>query len=134
MLVLSDEDGARYSFGLSSASFQSLKRQTSFKVAAQERLGRPDALQAVGQGGESLSLDGVIFTTLPGGRREIDKLRALGRKMAPLLLTTGYGDVLGRWFIVSLSEQQDGLLANGAARKQQFSMEFKRYGDDYQKL
>lgn len=134
MLVLSAGDGASYSFGLSGASFQSLKRQASFKVAAQERLGRPDALQAVGQGGESLSLDGVIFTTLPGGRKEVEKLRALGRKMAPLLLTTGYGEVLGSWIIVSLSEQQDGLLANGAARKQQFSMEFKRYGDDYQKL
>jgi phage protein U len=134
MLVLSAEDGSSYSFGLSNASFQGLKRQTNYTVAAQERLNRQDALQAVGKGGESLSLNGVIFTALNTGRKELDKLRAIGGATRPLLLTTGYGEVLGRWYMVSLSEEQDGLLANGAARKQTFSMEFKRYGDDYQNL
>ncbi|MBJ7309229.1 phage tail protein [Rugamonas sp. CCM 8940] len=134
MLVLSAEDGSSYSFGLSNASFQGLKRQTNYTVAAQERLNRQDALQAVGKGGESLSLNGVIFTALNTGRKELDKLRAIGQQTKPLLLTTGYGEVLGRWYMVSLSEEQDGLLANGAARKQTFSMEFKRYGDDYQNL
>lgn len=134
LLVLSADDGTRYHFGLSAAAFNSLRRQTSFNIFSSPRLQRSDALQAVGRGGETLSLAGVVYAALKQGGRELEKLRAIGYKMAPLLLTTGYGDVLGRWYMVSLSEDQDGLLADGAARKQTFTLEFKRYGDDYQNL
>ena len=57
-----------------------------------------------------------------------------GNAMAPVQLTTGYGEVLGRWYMTSMEEEQEGLLLDGAPRKQTFSLEFKRYGDDYQNL
>ncbi|WP_256077648.1 phage tail protein [Massilia sp. YIM B04103] len=134
LLILSAEDGTRYHFGLSGAAFDHLKRQANFNIAAQERLSRPEALQAVGQGSESLTLSGAIYAAFRQGGGELEKLRAIGRALKPLLLTTGYGEVLGRWYMTSLSEDQETLMADGAARKQTFTLEFKRYGDDYQNV
>lgn len=134
LLILSAEDGTRYHFGLSGTAFDHLKRQASFTIAAQERLTRADALQAVGQGSEVLTLSGAIYAALRQGGGELEKLRAIGRALKPLLLTTGYGQVLGRWYMTSLSEEQETLMADGAARKQTFTLEFKRYGDDYPNL
>lgn len=130
LLVLSAEDGQRYYFGLSTAAYDSLKRDTSYNVAAQERLQREEALQAVNKGGESITVSGTVYTSRSGAR-QLDELRRLGRAQKPMQLTTGYGDVLGRWYLTKVSEDQGGLMSGGAPRKQQFTLEFRRYGDDF---
>lgn len=127
-------DRERFFFGLSTAAFDKLRRQTQFNVAAQERLQRLEALQAVNKGGETLSVSGAVFTAWKGGARQIETLRRIGLAMKPIELTTGYGDVLGRWYMTQIEEEQEALLSNGAPRKQTFSLEFRRYGDDYQNL
>lgn len=131
LLVLSADNGERYYFGLGTAAYDSLKRSTTFNVAAQERLQRQEALQAVSQGGETISVSGAIFTKTKAGARQLDTLRRIGAALLPLQLTTGYGDVLGRWYLTKIDEDQSGLMADGAPRKQTFTLEFRRYGDDY---
>lgn len=134
LLILTSDSGASFYFGLSTAAFDGLKRSTKYNVASQERLQRPEALQSVSQGGESISIGGAVFTTTKSGGRQIERLRAIGAAMLPVQLTTGYGDVLGMWYMTQIDEEQSALMSDGAPRKQQFSLEFKRYGDDYQKL
>lgn len=147
LLILCGEDGRRYYFGLSSASYDSLRRHSTFGIDSVPRLGRPDAAQAMSQGSETLTLAGTIYlradpdkaasagsAMLESDHRELDRLRAIGLALTPLLLTTGYGDVLGRWYMTSLSEEQGAIRLGGLARKQTFTLEFKRYGDDYQNL
>lgn len=133
LLVLIAEQGQRYFFGLTTAAFDKLQRKISYNVIAQERLGRPDALQAVNQGGETITLSGVVFTQF-SGISQLDALREIGFQMKPVELVMGYGDVLGRWYLTAIDEEQQALLANGVPRKQSFSVEFKRYGDDYTKF
>jgi len=134
LLMLSTRNGTLYHFGLSAAAFSTLKRQTSYGISAAARLNRKEAAHAVSQGGDTLSLSGVVYAAAQRGAREIDKLRAIGNALEPLLLTTGYGEVLGHWYMTSISQELDGLMADGAARKHIFNLEFKRYGDDYQNL
>lgn len=131
LLVLSTSKGGQYFFGLSSAAYSSLKRQTSYGIASQDRLTRRPALQAVGKGTDKLSLSGAIFTAGPAGGKQLSQLRGIGFATEPVMLTTGYGEVLGRWFLMSVEEEQDGLMADGAPRKQTFTLEFERYGDDF---
>ena len=50
------------------------------------------------------------------------------------LTTTGYGDVLGNWCLKSLEEEQSAFLQGGIPRKQSFTLEFVRYGDDMQNV
>lgn len=133
LLVLVAEQGERFYFGLNTAAFDSLRRQSQYNIATQERLGRPQALQAVNQGGESLTLSGVVFAQM-AGMTQLNALRRIGFQMKPVELIAGHGETLGRWYLASVSEDQSDLMADGAPRKQTFTVEFKRYGDDYQNL
>ncbi|CAE6810588.1 hypothetical protein R69658_05381 [Paraburkholderia aspalathi] len=144
LMTLTSDAGDTFHFNLSSAAFDKLRRTTKYKVAAQERLNRQEALQAVSQGGETITLSGVVFAAYgagssPGnpanpGMRQLDALRAIGGRMVPVQLTTGYGEVLGRWYLQGVDEEQEALMSDGAPRKQTFSLEFGRYGEDYKNL
>lgn len=121
-------------FNLDTAAFDELRRQTEFRWASQERLTRRPAQQAVGLGDEKLNLKGVIYPAFKGGLKQLDTLRSIGAQLVPLNLTTGYGVVLGTWCLRSLEEEQGALLAGGIPRKQSFTLEFTRYGDDLQNV
>ncbi|WP_162886564.1 phage tail protein [Pseudomonas syringae] len=123
-----------YYFNLDTAAFDELRRQTAFRWAGQERLTRSIAQQAVGLGDDKLSLKGAIFPGFKGGLKQLDTLRSMGRNLHPLSLTTGYGEVLGNWCLLSVDEEQSNLLAGGIPRKQGFSLEFVSYGDDLQNV
>ncbi|WP_244126473.1 phage tail protein [Burkholderia gladioli] len=64
----------------------------------------------------------------------VSKLRAIGSRMKPVRLTTGSGDVLGRWLLQTIEEEQDAMLADGLPRKQSFTVEFGRYGEDFKNV
>ncbi|UCZ87167.1 phage tail protein [Pseudomonas sp. L5B5] len=123
-----------YYFNLETAAFDELRRQTGFRWAGQERLGRSPAQQAMGLGDERITLKGAVFPGFKGGLGQLQALRSIGRQLRPLSLTTGYGEVLGTWCLTSLEEDQGHLLAGGIPRKQAFSLEFVSYGDDLQNL
>ncbi|QXH64255.1 phage tail protein [Pseudomonas azerbaijanorientalis] len=121
-----------YYFNLDTAAFDELRRQTSFRWAAQERLTRRPAQQAVGLGEEKITIKGAIYPSFKGGLKQLDTLRSIGAKLLPLNLTTGYGEVLGNWCLTNIEEEQSALLPGAIPRKQGFSLEFVRYGDDLQ--
>lgn len=125
---------APYFFNLDTAAFDELSRSSAFRWAAQERLTRRSAQQAVGMGEEKLTIKGAIFPTFRGGLKQLSTLRSIGQRLQPMMLTTGYGEVLGSWCLVSLNEEQGALLQGGVPRKQAFTLEFVRYGDDMQDI
>ena len=134
LMTLTSDAGETFHFNLSTAAFDKLRRTTKYKVASQERLNRQDALQAVSQGGETITLSGVVFAASGAGAKQLHALRAIGNRMQPVQLTTGSGEVLGRWYLQGVEEEQEALLSDGTPRKQAFSLEFGRYGEDYKKL
>ena len=121
-----------YYFNLDTAAFEELTRSSEFRWAAQERLTRRPAQQAVGLGAERISLKGSIYPGFKGGLKQLDTLRSIGAQLQPLSLTTGYGDVLGNWSLKTIEEEQSAFLQGGIPRKQAFTLEFVRYGDDLQ--
>ncbi len=114
--------------------FDELRRSTEFRWASQERLTRRSAQQAVGIGEEKITLKGAIFPGVKGGIKQLDTLRSLGSQLKPLTLTSGYGDVLGTWCLKNVEEEHSALLQGGIPRKQAFTLEFARYGDDLQNV
>ncbi|UDI94627.1 phage tail protein [Pseudomonas sp. IAC-BECa141] len=129
-----DPKAVSYYFNLDTAAFEELRRSTEYRWASQERLTRRPAQQAVGIGEEKITLKGAIFPGFKGGIKQLDTLRSLGAQQLPLTLTTGYGDVLGTWCLKSVDEEQSALLQGGIPRKQAFTLEFVRYGDDLQNV
>lgn len=121
-----------YYFNLDTAAFDELSRSSEFRWASQERLSRRPAQQAVGMGEERITLKGSIYPGFKGGLKQLDRLRSIGSQLLPLGLTTGYGEVLGNWCLKSVAEEQSTFLQGGIPRKQGFTLEFVRYGDDMQ--
>ncbi|MCL2345563.1 MAG: phage tail protein [Desulfobulbus sp.] len=133
LLILTAPSGESYFFNLNTSGYDRLKRETNYSIASQERLTRRPALQAVAKGSERLSLAGVIFTQRAGAG-QLEKLRAIGYRMEPLILTTGYGEALGTWYLGKIDEDQEYFFPDGMTRKQTFTLEFERYGADYQNV
>jgi phage protein U len=129
-----DPKAQPYFFNLDTAAFDELSRSTEFRWASQERLSRRPAQQAVGLGDEKLTLKGAIYPGFKGGLKQLDTLRMIGAQLQPLTLTTGYGDVIGTWCLKSIAEEQGALMHGGIPRKQGFTLEFVRYGDDMQNV
>lgn len=123
-----------YYFNLDTAAFDELSRKTGFRWAGQERLGRDIAQQAIGQGEDKLTIKGAVFPGFKGGLGQMDALRTIGAQLGPVSLTTGYGNVLGNWCLLNVDEDQSHLLPGAIPRKQGFSLEFVKYGDDLQNL
>lgn len=123
-----------YYFNLDTAAFDELSRSTEFRWASQERLSRRPAQQAIGMGEEKLTLKGTIYPGFKGGIKQLDTLRTIGARLQPLTLTTGYGEVIGTWCLKTIAEEQGAFLHGGIPRKQGFTLEFVRYGDDMQNV
>ncbi|KAA0973897.1 phage tail protein [Pseudomonas sp. ANT_H12B] len=123
-----------YFFNLDTAAFDELSRSTEFRWASQERLSRRPAQQAIGVGEEKLTLKGTIYPGFKGGIKQLDTLRTIGARLQPLTLTTGYGEVIGTWCLKTIAEEQGAFLHGGIPRKQGFTLEFGRYGDDMQNV
>lgn len=119
-----------YYFNLDTAAFNSLSRRSSFNWAAQTRLSRRPAQQAVGFGDDRMTLSGDVFPGFRAGIKQLENLRSLAGRLQPLNLVTGYGAILGSWCLLSVQEEQSALLHGGAPRKQKFTLELSRYGDD----
>ncbi|RKS23759.1 hypothetical protein BJ917_2828 [Pseudomonas sp. WPR_5_2] len=136
LLILQPQDpkAQPYYFNLDTAAFDELTRSTEFRWASQERLSRRPAQQAVGIGEEKITLKGTIYPGFKGGLKQLDTLRSIGAQLKPLTLTTGYGDVMGTWCLKNITEEQGALMHGGIPRKQGFTLEFVRYGDDMQNV
>lgn len=129
-----DPKAQPYYFNLDTAAFDSLRRSTAYRWASQERLTRRSAQQAVGMGDEKITLKGDIFPGYRGGLGQLNTLRSIGSQLKPVTLTTGYGVVLGTWCLTTVDEDQSALMQGGIPRKQAFTLEFVRYGDDMQNI
>lgn len=118
-----------YTFGLDTAAFQELNRSTEWNWPKQDVFGSRPVLQFTGWGEDTITLPGVIFPEHWGGTGQLDALRALGDGRAPQILIDGRGNILGEWVITSVQERQSVFAQRGVARRQEFTVTLKRYGD-----
>lgn len=119
-----------YQFGLDTAAFQELNRNTEWRWPSQDVFDSRPTLQFTGWGQDTITLPGVIFPEYWGGTTQIDDLRALGNTGKPQLLIDGRGNVLGQWVITSVGERGSVFAQGGVARRQEFTVNLSRYQED----
>jgi phage protein U len=120
-----------YRFSMSTAAYDTFKRDTKWRWTSQERLNRAPAKQYVGPGEDVITLDGVIYPHYRGGLEQVDRIRDEADKGEPLLLVDGLGYVYDYWVITSLSETHTRIWQSGVPLRQQFSLTLEYYGEDY---
>jgi hypothetical protein len=119
-----------FRFGVTTGSYQSLRRTAEFRWSSQDRLGRDPALQFTGPGSEEITLEGTIHPHYRGGLRQIEFMRAAARTGQPMMLVDGLGFVFRRWAITSVEETRTVLMADGAPRQIDFRITLRAYGED----
>ena len=121
-----------YRFCIGNAAYQTLARSTEYNWQEQIRLSSEPAMQFVGSGAETITLEGEIYPQFKGGLRQIALMRAQAGLGLPLMLISGNGTAFGRWCIIAINETQTFFLKDGTARKIAFSLTLKKYGEEKQ--
>lgn len=123
-----------YKFCIYTAAYQELNRTTNYKWGEQAVFGGWDNLQFLGPGEDTQSLTGVVYPEFKGGTGQIDELRALAAMGIPQLLISGTGKILGYWVINSITEGQTKFAAFGVPRRQEFTINMRKYSDSAGRL
>lgn len=117
-------------FSLSTAAYQQLQRQMSWRHPTSERVGARAARQYVGPGEETIDLSGVIHAELADDLLTLDVLRELAAEGRPLALVEGNGAVYGAYVILSINEGRTEFFSDGTPRRIDFQLQLARTDDD----
>lgn len=121
-------------FQLSTASYQELQRQTSWRHPSNSRVGNTPAYQFTGKGEDTISLNGDVFTELTGYQEPMELLRNMADTGKAFILIEGTGKIYGKVIINSVQETRTVFFTNGGARKISFSLQLTIVEDTMKKL
>lgn len=119
-----------YQFSVSTAAYESLRRNVDYRWPVQERIGRRPARQFVGIGDETIELSGVILPHYSGGLGQLDRMRELAGQGVALTLADGRGRIWGKYCITAVSETRTVFWPDGEPRRMEFSLSLGRYGEE----
>lgn len=125
MMALGD-----YRFSLSTATYESLRRNDSWRWIEMARLGRTPVHQYMGPGSTEITLDGTILPHYRGGLGQIESMRSEASKGTSLRLVDGRGRIWGGFVIKSISETHSRFFEKGIPLKIDFSVSLTAYGED----
>lgn len=117
-------------FGLHTAAYQQFQRQVQWRHPANNRIGARPARQFTGRGDETITLSGVLYPEITGGRITLAALEAMADEGAAWPLIEGTGLYHGLFVIESLSTTAAEFFPDGAPRKIEFSISLARTDDE----
>lgn len=109
-------------FGLDTAAYQELQRQTAWRHSSQSRIGKRPVRQFLGPGDDSITLSGTLLPQFTGGQQHLDELRAMADEGAAWPLIEGNGYYYGLFVIESLTERKSHQTKDGTAQRIQFDI------------
>ena len=113
-------------FDLRTAAYDELQRQTQWRHASQEPIGRRPSYQYLGPGADIITLNGTLYPEITSGRVTLDLLRIMaeGGKGWPLI--EGTGRLYGFWAVTDIQETSSELMRDGSPQKITFSVQLTR--------
>ncbi|WP_447045325.1 phage tail protein [Vreelandella sp. H-I2] len=113
-------------FGLNTAAYQELQRQTTWRHASQSRVNARPTHQFLGPGDDTINLTGQLLPMFTGGQQNLDMLRALADQGRAWPLIEGTGTYYGMFAIESLQERKSEFFRDGAAKQIEFDLKLTR--------
>lgn len=117
-------------FGLHTVPYQQLQRKRTWRHPSTSRVGRRPARQFTGPGDDAVTLSGVLYPELTGGRVSLNLLTAMADTGKAWPLIQGDGTFFGHFIIESSDETSSYFFTDGTARKIEFSLSLTRVDDD----
>ena len=119
-----------YVFGLYTVPYQQLQRQMSWRHPSTSRIGKRPARQFIGPGDDTITLSGVLYPEITGGKLSLSALKAMADEGMAWPLIEGTGIFYGLFIIEELSQTDSTFFPDGAPRKIEFSMKLTRVDDE----
>ena len=113
-------------FELRTLPFQQMRRSSNVRYAKNDRVGAAPGYQFLGPGEDSITLSGVLYPELTGGKWDLTVLRMMMESGDAWVLLGGDGRYYGEWVIESVDETGQEFMSDGSARKIEFSLALKR--------
>lgn len=117
-------------FSLHTVPYQQLQRQMSWRHPSVSRVGRRPARQFTGPGDDVITLSGVLYPELTGGKISLAALQSMAAEGKAWPLIEGTGIYYGLFVIEDISQTDSLFFADGAPRKIEFSMKLTRVDDE----
>lgn len=119
-----------YVFGLHTLPYQSLQRQLAWRHPSNSRVGARPSRQFVGRGDETITLAGVLYPEVTGGKISLAALEAMADEGMAWPLIEGTGLYYGLFVIEEIASTHTEFFPDGAPRKIEFSLRLARVDDD----
>lgn len=120
----------QFVFSLTTLAYQELQRQTSWRHAANSRVGARPARQFLGPGDDTITLAGMVAMEFSNGTASLDEIRTMADTGKAWPLVDGAGYVYGQWVIEGLNTTNTLFLANGVPRRVEFQISLTRVDDN----
>lgn len=117
-------------FGLHTVPYQQLQRQMSWRHPSVSRVGGRPARQFTGPGDDVITLSGVLYPEITGGKVSLAALQSMAADGKAWPLLEGTGVYYGLFVIEEISQTDSLFFSDGAPRKIEFSMRLVRVDDD----
>jgi len=124
-----------YRFAIVGLNYQSLERSFEYRWEPQPRIGRRPALQWLGPGVETVTLQGIIYPRDPRTRgdqgfAQLEQMRQEAMQGIPRGVASHLGRYYGLWCITNISDVQSYFFKDGRPQKVEFTIELAAYGPD----
>ncbi|ATM96277.1 phage protein U [Yersinia frederiksenii] len=106
--------------------YQNFQRNAEYRWPSNSRVGQRDAFQFLGVGEEKITLGGVLYPELTGGKMTITTLRLMAEEGRAWPLLDGSGTIYGMYVINNVSETDSVFFADGTPRKIDFTLTLTR--------
>lgn len=106
--------------------YQSMQRDTDYRWSSNSRIGKREAFQFLGPGGDKITLSGTLYPELTGGRLSLSAVRLMADEGYAWPLLDGSGSIYGMYVIDSVSETGSVLFSDGTPRKIDFTLKLTR--------
>lgn len=116
-------------FDLRTAPYETLSRETSWRISEHNRVGARPSLQYLGPGDDNITLEGQLAREITGHSITLELLRIQAGMGRAWPLIDGRGYFFGLWMIESISEDRRLFFSNGECRALEFSVSLRRYGE-----
>ncbi|WP_145499678.1 phage tail protein [Yersinia bercovieri] len=121
-------------FMLQTVPYQDFQHQMAWRHPSNARIGLRPVSQFLGPDEESITLSGVLYPELTGGKVSLMALQLMAETGKAWSLIEGNGAIHGMFVIENLSRTKSIFFSDGSARKIEFTLTLKRTDESLKEM
>ncbi|HHT2220646.1 TPA: phage tail protein [Klebsiella variicola] len=118
-------------FTLRTVPYKQLRHSQEWRHVKNDRVNQSAGWQYIGPGDDTITLDGVLYPEITGGRWSLSALETIGFAGRPWPLIEGDGQIYGMYVMTRLERGKTEFDRYGNPKKIEFTINFARADADF---